>query len=159
MKIAIAPQILFSCQSHPLDKPSFEIYVARCQKRCKGCHNPELWEFDEEKHILITPHQLLFKIQDLAKSFQFIKDVIILGGEPLLYKDPLTIFFKLIKTYIPDMRIGLYTGFEEDEIDWSWEIFQFLDWIKVGAYREDLLNPKNSKLASLNQTFLFFSKH
>lgn len=157
MKIPIAPQILFSCQSHPLDKPSFEIYVAGCNKRCEGCHNPELWTFDERKHIKVTPHQLLFKIQDLSNFYYFIKDIIILGGEPLLYKEALTTFFKLVKTHLPNISLGVYSGFEEEEINWEWEIFQYINWIKIGEYKESLKST-NSKLASLNQTFIFPNK-
>jgi len=56
------------------------------------------------------------------------------------------------------MKVGIYTGFTENEIDWSWGIFQFVDWLKIGEYKEELKST-NSKLASSNQTFLFLTKH
>ena len=67
-----------------LKHKALEIYLAGCKHHsCKGCHNPELWNFDVgdvlNKHIL---QRITCKFQELHKA-KLVDYVWVLGGEPL----------------------------------------------------------------------------
>lgn len=152
----IAPQIEFSLKDHPERRPSLEIYFVGCKKRCPGCHNKELWEVTPYNSIKVIPEELLNKIKKIKRGFDWINDIIFLGGEPLDYIDFLDIIAKPLKKDLK-LNIGIYTGYNENEIDWKREVFNFVDWIKVGEFDMTKRDP-NYYLASTNQKFIILKK-
>lgn len=145
----IAPQIEFSVFDHPEDKPSIEVFFVGCKKRCQGCHNVYLWEVTPYNSIRMYPGQLLQKLLNISHSFPWVKSLILLGGEPLLYREFLEEFLPEASKYF---EIVLYTGYEEEEIDWTWKGWDYITWVKVGAYHKT--KPSKGKLASFNQKFI-----
>ena len=82
----------------------FVVFLQGCVLKCKYCHNPDSWGFDDNK-ITQTPQEL---IKEVLKYKSFIQKggVTISGGEPLLQAEFVYEFFKLCK------EEGLHTALD-----------------------------------------------
>lgn len=133
---------------YSLQTKSIELYVSGCAHHpCKGCHNPETWDFEQGN--LYSP-ELFSELKRKAKSFKrIIKNVMIFGGEPLdselesMLKD-------LSKLGLP---IWLFTHYDLNEA--PSHVKQYCEYIKCGEYKEELATDDNEqygiKLATSNQ--------
>ena len=59
---------------------SVTLFTQGCPHRCKGCHNPETWDYDGGKEF--TP-DILGKIVDALRANDVKRSFCIMGGEPL----------------------------------------------------------------------------
>jgi len=130
---------------------SYNIYFAGCTKKCKDCHNPDLWEQHPEQAC---------DTEDVFEAY--IKDagvadyVCLLGGEPLDQYQAVCDLILKFRTI--DVPVWLYTGWDVEEIKSieSGILYSFLiencHTIKVGAY--DTNYPKGDVLATSNQRFI-----
>ena len=64
------------------------IWFCGCPRRCKGCSNPELWEFQERYKT--TPETVFELIQTIAKE-HIIDGFTITGGDPMHQPEDLSI--------------------------------------------------------------------
>lgn len=102
---------------HKIDKVSIAngtgvrvvLWVSGCNLRCKGCHNPETWDFKSGKPFDEKAKQELFNALDKP----YIKGLTLSGGHPLELENAKTIFnlVKEIKNKFPNKDIWLYTGY------------------------------------------------
>lgn len=74
----------------------FVVFLQGCPLRCLYCHNPEMWNNDEQK-IQISPEELVKKIKRYKPYFKDIGGVTISGGEPLTQAEFVCEVFKLCK--------------------------------------------------------------
>lgn len=74
----------------------FVVFLQGCPLRCLYCHNPEMWNNDEQK-IQILPEELVKKIKRYKPYFKDIGGVTISGGEPLMQAEFVCEVFKLCK--------------------------------------------------------------
>ena len=74
----------------------FVVFLQGCQLRCKYCHNPETWNFNEKK-IELTPKELVDKVLKYKNYYGKDGGVTFSGGEPLLQPDFLIECLKLCK--------------------------------------------------------------
>ena len=84
------------------------LFVAGCPHRCKGCHNPETWNFKSGNEATIEE---VFTL--LTKSS--ITNVTFSGGEPFCQAKPLSELAKKIKKET-EKNIWIYSGFTFEEI-------------------------------------------
>lgn len=107
------------------------IYFAGCKHHCKGCHNPESWDFNGGKDMTIDE---IFKIIEENKF-----NVTYSGGDPLFQNlDDLVILSKKIHNI--DLNIWLYTGFTIENLkkDSKYnEILENIDVIVDGPFIEE----------------------
>jgi len=146
MKTAkIYPRLDLSFIDHPFRKLSISTYFCGCPRRCKGCHNPELQNYNNPDCIEVDYNQFFRQIYMKCKKFEEIEGLVLLGGEPLSYTE----FLKraLSKIKILKIDIVLYTGYLFEQIDK--ELLYFIDFVIDGEYREDL--KTNTFPASANQ--------
>ena len=82
----------------------FVVFLQGCVLKCKYCHNPDSWGFDDNK-ITRTPQEL---IKEVLKYKSYIQKggVTISGGEPLLQAKFVYEFFKLCQ------EEGLHTALD-----------------------------------------------
>ena len=137
------------------------ISISGCRIRCVGCHSRELWE---DKGTPLTPQCL----ELLLKKHQGITCVCLFGGEHDM--DSLIELFKSIKEHT-SLKTAWYAG-----IDWipyntkmpnkfpkMQSILQYLDFIKVGHYDQDLGGldspTTNQRLYRLNKGTLIDITH
>lgn len=90
------------------------LFAQGCHFRCKGCFNPNTWDFNGGKE---WTKEIEDKFTELVDR-PYIKRVSILGGEPLTDKNIHDIFDLIIrlKVEFPDKKIWLYTGYQFEHI-------------------------------------------
>ena len=87
------------------------IWFCGCPRRCEGCSNPELWEFQNRyKTSLATVMALIEKITQAHSVDGFT----ITGGDPFFQPDALSRLLEQIKKVSDDILI--YTGYMKDEL-------------------------------------------
>ena len=135
-----------------LKTKSFEIYVSGCagNPHCKGCHNPETWDFDiGDEFDENIKEQITNKINSFSSLIQ---NIMIFGGEPLdQKKENLIDLLSFLSTF--NKKIWLFTRYEKKEI--PYDILSYLDYVKCGRYIPELSVDDNVcygiKLATSNQ--------
>lgn len=126
------------------------LFVSGCTHHCKGCFNPETWNFnygddftpEVEDHILE------------AMKPAYIKGFSLLGGEPFepQNQEALLPFLRRVKAAYPDKTIWCYSGydFEKDMLTGNlgpWEVtHEMLTLIDVLVDGEFVLEKKNPNL-------------
>jgi len=137
---------------HSLKHKALEIYVAGCagNPHCEGCHNPESWDFNQG-----TPwRDCLDEIREKCKHHpRLIKNIWILGGEPLDQDvAELTHMLSLLH-YELRLPIWLFTRYEINEIPSV--VAEHCDYIKCGRYLPAQATQNHEQygveLASANQ--------
>ena len=83
------------------------VWVAGCSHCCKGCHNPQTWDYNQGVEDIWD--ELIEKL-----SLPYIKGVTFSGGDPLSQSDAnlkqLLVLIGRIKTMFPDKDVWLFTG-------------------------------------------------
>lgn len=118
------------------------LFLQGCDLMCKGCHNKGTW--DIEKGNLVDSFDLAVELRKLCKN----KKLTISGGEPLLQAKELLDLFKELK----DFDLCLYTGHQLKDV--PKEILQYLKYIKVGEFIEELKTTTIPFIGSKNQQFM-----
>jgi anaerobic ribonucleoside-triphosphate reductase activating protein len=131
----------------------YSIYVAGCIHKCKGCHNPESWNFDQGE---LLDDKLIDKFKSEIISNPLIDGITISGGDPLCSPDGL--LYLLEELSEQDKNIWVYTGYtiedildscDQDMID----SLKYIDILVDGEYKEDLRDT--SRFAgSKNQRYI-----
>ena len=90
------------------------LYVSGCPHRCKGCFNPETWDYNAGKPFTEKEVQ---KIIDSLKP-KYISGLSLLGGEPLAEQNRKEIAFLVqkVKKLFPNKTIWCWTGFLYEDL-------------------------------------------
>jgi anaerobic ribonucleoside-triphosphate reductase activating protein len=116
----------------PYLKSTVEIYVSGCNRNCKGCHNPELQNFEYGEELDIE------KLVNYLKEREEFFSIISITGGDLLEQNPTEAFnfIKELKINFPTKIFYLFTGDEKEKcLGW---VLDYFDYIKVGCYDEKL---------------------
>lgn len=119
------------------------IWFCGCPRRCKGCSNPELWEFQERYKT--TPETILEMIKNIAKEHK-VDGFTITGGDPFYQPDDLKKLLKMLKEISDDIIV--YTGYKVNEI--NPELLFNISVLIDGEYIEEL-NDNSLLRGSSNQ--------
>lgn len=136
---------------YTLSTKSVEIYLAGCsgQPKCKGCHNPELWNFnlgddwkDKIKDVI-----------DKCKNFNdMVDNIMIFGGEVL---DQNNEELEQMLSVLNNLQLPIWVFTRYDLCQVPNFIMNYCSYIKCGRYEEDLKTNDNIqygiKLATSNQ--------
>ena len=89
---------------------SVSFFTQGCPHRCRGCQNPETWDFSGGKEF--TP-QVLNEIIVALTANNIMRNLCIMGGEPLCKENELLTLFVIsqAKEKVPDVKIYVWTGF------------------------------------------------
>ena len=135
---------------------SVSLWAQGCPHRCKGCHNPETWDFNggyEDEN-----NELRGKIIKGLTANGIKRNFSILGGEPLCKEnaeDVLTIL-TCVKIALPDTKVFLWTGYTYEELK-SWNdvtinnILSKVDILIDGPFIEEKRDLSLWLRGSLNQ--------
>lgn len=126
------------------------LFVSGCTHHCKGCFNPETWNFNYGDDF--TP-EVEDRILEAMKP-AYIKGFSLLGGEPFepQNQEALFPFLRRVKAAYPDKTIWCYSGydFEKDMLTGNlgpWEVtHEMLTLIDVLVDGEFVLEKKNPNL-------------
>lgn len=132
-----------------VDGPGFRtsIYLAGCNHRCPGCHNPQSWDFNGGREMSLS--QLLEVVAD--EEF----NVTLSGGDPLMHPSEITHLAKAITEM--GLTVWLYTGYTWEEILASPKLQQplpYLEAIVEGPFIYELRNTDLQFRGSSNQRII-----
>ena len=87
------------------------IWVCGCNRRCKGCSNPELW--DQKPEYEVTHDEVMDLIKRIAMMHS-VEGFTISGGEPMDQARELAKLIPRLKAYSNDILI--YSGYRIEEL-------------------------------------------
>jgi anaerobic ribonucleoside-triphosphate reductase activating protein len=143
------------------------LFVSGCRHHCKGCFQPETWDFDYGKPYTQETRDELFE----ALSKSYIKGLTLLGGEPMEPDNQRALvgLLKEMRERLPEKNVWCYTGcvLERDllsgsESDYRTEVTdEMLSYIDVLVDGEFVLEKRNLMLkfrGSENQRLIDLKK-
>lgn len=123
------------------------IYLAGCDHRCPGCHNPQSWDFAGGTPMTVD------RLVDIIAEADF--DVTLSGGDPLYQLDGVIELARRIKAL--GKNLWCYTGFTYEEILADERLSRVLPWIDTlvdGPFVQALRDPELIFRGSSNQRIL-----
>ena len=126
------------------------LFVSGCTLHCKGCFNPQAWDFCHGKPFTVSTQN---KILELLHP-DHIQGLSILGGNP---SEPdnekeLIPFLKRVKQFYPDKDIWLWTGHTMEQLkEMGSKLPDVCDVIIDGPFVEELKDPSLAFKGSSNQ--------
>lgn len=141
------------------------LFVSGCTHHCKGCFNPETWDFAYGK--LFTENEMDEIIEELRPSH--IKGFTLLGGEPFEYVNQQGVLplLRRIKEELPEKDVWCYTGYLFDKdikekmmVKWpeTREMIKYIDILVDGEFKEELKDLKLRFRGSSNQRIIDVKK-
>ena len=105
----------------------YVIFLQGCKHHCKGCHNPETWDFDGGTEMAVEEIAADFKKRRLLDG------ITLSGGDPFFQQKACVELLNLLS----GVNVWIYTGFEYDEISET-ELAKKADVLVVGKFVEEL---------------------
>ena len=141
------------------------LFVSGCRHRCKGCFNPETWNFSYGNPF--TQNEINYIIEATKPSF--VDGLTLLGGEPFEPENQsaLVELLKQFKQQLPSKKVWCYTGFSfensllpkylnnEEHVK---ELLELIDVLVDGKFVEELKNSALLFRGSSNQNIIDVSK-
>jgi anaerobic ribonucleoside-triphosphate reductase activating protein len=124
------------------------IFCSGCEHRCKGCFQPETWDFNYGKEFT---EDTLNSILELAKP-EYIRGISLLGGEPAHPRN-LPEILKLTRKFkevYPEKDIWMWTGYQIEDI-FEDLIDSKIDVVVDGRFVEELKDLRLKFRGSSNQ--------
>lgn len=87
------------------------IWFCGCPHKCKGCSNPELWEFQAKYKTSLDT--ILTLIKTIARD-NHVDGFTITGGDPMFQADDLQMLITHLREISSDILV--YTGYEIEEL-------------------------------------------
>lgn len=117
------------------------LFVSGCRNHCKGCHNPEAWDFDYGQPFTKETEDEIME----ALRPSWIQGFSVLGGEPCEEENKRVLipFLKKVRNTFPEKDIWLYSGYTYELLQ-NDEILQYADVLVDGAF---LLEQKDISIA------------
>ena len=110
------------------------LFVSGCRNHCKGCFQPETWDFNYgEEFTEETESQIIEMLDD-----ENIDGLSVLGGDPMEPENrvPLTSFLWKVKAYYPKKTVWLYTGYLYEQLS-DLSIMEYIDVLVDGRFIEE----------------------
>jgi anaerobic ribonucleoside-triphosphate reductase activating protein len=137
------------------------LFVSGCRHHCKGCFNPETWNFDYGNPF--TQQEIDHIIH--ASEPSFIDGLTLLGGEPFEpeNQEMLVELLKQFKMKLPNKNIWCYSGFsfstdllpkalsDQENVK---EMLEYIDVIVDGKFVEELKSSALLFRGSSNQNII-----
>ena len=137
------------------------LFVSGCRHHCKGCFNPETWNFNYGNPFTQAE---IDKIIDASRP-SFIEGLTLLGGEPFEpeNQDSLIELLTQFKAELPNKKIWCYSGFsfEKDLLPKAIQnqesvnkLLELIDVLVDGKFVEELKSPALLFRGSSNQNII-----
>lgn len=148
------------------------LFVQGCPHHCKGCFNPETWDFEGGKES--TSEKLKDEIIRLLGENGIKRNLSVLGGEPLCLENVFYVDYIIseVKKEFPEITIYLWTGYTDEELFFNrklkeevillseeeiillkaqLKLLKKVDVLIEGRYEEDKKDPNLKLRGSYNQ--------
>lgn len=134
------------------------LFVSGCTHHCKGCFNPESWDFNYGQPFTKETEDEILRLME----GEHIRGLSLLGGEPFepQNQEVLVRLLRRVKEKFPKKDIWCYSGynFEKDMLTGNlgpWEITEemlsYIDVLIDGEFKLELKNPNLRFHGSENQ--------
>lgn len=134
------------------------LFVSGCRNRCKGCFQPETWDFSYGEEFTSEVENAI--LEDLSPDY--IKGLTLLGGDPLEEEnqEALVPFLRRVQERYPEKDIWAYTGYILDRdlvpggrkyTKYTEEMLSLIDILVDGPFVESLKNLSLTFRGSENQ--------
>ena len=138
------------------------LYFQGCPHHCKGCHNPETWDFNGGMEI--DREELIKTVMDSLTENGVKRNLSILGGEPLAPQniDNTIYILSKIRKQFKDIKILLWTGYSFKDIKKDKrqkKILKLVNKIIDGKYIEELRDTTLELRGSSNQNITNLDKN
>lgn len=137
---------------------SVTFFTQGCPHKCKGCHNPETWDFNGGKEFT---QQVLEDIINALGANDVERSFSIMGGEPLCDENLLLTYMTIqyVKQHAPNTKIYLWTGYYYDELLKRSDpkvglILETIDYLIDGPYIESMRDLSLLMRGSSNQSII-----
>ena len=131
------------------------IFVSGCRNKCKGCFNPETWDF---KYGQEFTWETLHEIEELLKN-PHISGLSILGGDPFEpeNREWIETLCAYVKHNVIDKDIWVWTGYMWEDLK-DLGVMQYIDVLVDGRFEEGLKDLRLKYAGSSNQRIIDVSK-
>jgi anaerobic ribonucleoside-triphosphate reductase activating protein len=133
------------------DGPGFRtsVYCAGCKHACKGCHNPQSWDFNGGKEMTVE------QIMRVVEADPYTRGVTFSGGDPMYQAAEFAELARQIHRRT-QKDIWCYTGFTFESLihDDQRELLAELDVLVDGPYIEKFSDPDLLFRGSYNQRII-----
>ncbi len=137
------------------------LFVSGCRHHCKGCFNPETWNFDFGQPFTNETEDEIIE----ALRPDYIEGFTVLGGEPFEPENQAVIMplLKRIKEIFPKKTIWCYSGYLYDVdmipggkiyTEYTEEMLSYIDVLVDGEFVEELKNLMLQFRGSSNQRII-----
>lgn len=134
------------------------LWVSGCSLHCKGCQNPQTWDFNSGIPFDSEALQELYNALDK----EYIQGLTLTGGNPMDNMPEILHICRTVKERFPDKDIWLYSGYTLEQI-LQWEvgvcILEYVDVLVDGPYIEEQrdislkwIGSKNQRVINLKET-------
>ncbi len=143
------------------------LFVSGCTNRCKGCFQPQTWDFNFGKPFTGETEDELIRLL----SPGYIRGLTILGGEPFepVNQPALVQLLRRVRAELPKKDVWIFSGFRyDDELTREGaypcrteteELLSLCDILVDGRFEEDKKNislkfrgSENQRIIDLNET-------
>ena len=114
------------------------LFVSGCRNHCKGCFQPETWDFNYGKEFTSETLSKLMRLLDNPH----IKGLSILGGDPLEPENRNTVWYicKTIREFFGNTRtIWMWTGYYWEDVK-DLPVIRYVDVLIDGPFIESQKN-------------------
>lgn len=137
------------------------LFVSGCTHHCKGCFQPETWDFAYGRAYTQQTEQEIIE----ALGHNYIRGLTLLGGEPFEPENQqeLIVLLRRVRNTFPEKDIWCYTGYtyEDDLLNESCarcgvtdEMLSMIDVLVDGEFHEEEKNIKLRFRGSENQRLI-----
>ncbi len=141
------------------------LFVSGCTHHCKGCFNPETWDFSFGQRFTEETEQEILN----ALKPDYIRGLSLLGGEPFepVNQGTLRRLVRKVREQYPEKTIWCYSGYRMEELldegnpVHTWDtraLLEDLDVLVDGVFVEALKNLRLRFRGSSNQRILDVQK-
>ena len=126
------------------------VFIQGCPSpHCRGCFNPETWDFCGGKEWTKEVENKFFEIANKP----YIKRISLLGGECLAENNiaDVTVLARKCKEKFPEKEIWLWSRYDFETYISKLEITQYVDYIIDGQFVEELKDTSLLYRGSSNQ--------
>lgn len=127
------------------------IWFCGCPRRCKGCSNPELWDFQERYK---TTPETVFEIIKSVSLNHTIDGFTITGGDPFYQPEELKRLLDMLKEISDDILV--YTGYKRSEL--QNDLLENISVLIDGEYIEELNDNSLLKGSSNQEVYILDDK-
>ncbi len=138
------------------------LFVSGCTHHCKGCFNPDTWNFNFGKEYTKETEDSIIE----ALSSDYIEGLSLLGGEPFEPQNQPTLvaLLKRIRKELPNKNVWCYSGYTFEELSGqkesraftenTLEMLSMIDVLVDGEFVEELKDISLKFRGSSNQRII-----